>query len=225
MLPGPDRQALRALLFAVILVFAGLLVSMLVPRCARAQLAVSDPPVEAATGDMDVTQFPTLIEWAQMTAVSLTTGGGSGLYTPTVPASILNQSAIMEDWPIDFPGWKPLDEKSTIHAQQIVTDMLTTYGNAMSFAAGSTDDSSLSNIETANAGSTAVLQAIQVNTEAVLALNNKLNQVIASINTLVAIEAMRGANEINVTAQEQASRVGYMLPDPGVQPVQAKTSK
>lgn len=185
---------------------------------------VSDPPVESATTDMDTVQEPGILAQDTLTAQSVTTGGGAGLYTPINGiGSQQNQQLFTAatNFSQDFPGWQSLPATSTLHAQQIVSDMLNTYSSALGIAQSQGNElagEDLSAIEQANASATAVLQALQVNTEAVLALNNQLQMLRQAIIALVTVEATHHAAEISIVAQDRASLIPQMLLNPHNQP-------
>ncbi len=212
-----DGDNLRDLLFALGIIGAALLLwALLFATPARAQLAVSDAPVEASTADMDTVQEPGILAQDTLSATSLTTGGGGGLFTPIGPmlsnwTSNLNQgindpSALEEV----FPGWEPLNPTAAQDAAAITQLALNTYAGAMAICNAQegdfgNEDAVLSQIEADSSQATAVLQAVQANTEALLAVAQQmqLSRQLQAIQTTM--EAVHNSEELNERAQAGAT--------------------
>jgi conjugal transfer/entry exclusion protein len=86
--------------------------------------------------------------------------------------------------------------------------VLTTYGNALAVAQSQEQElagEDFSNIEADSAGATAVLQAIQANTEAVLADVQEQQYTRQLLAALITVEATKAGEELNERAQEEAT--------------------
>jgi hypothetical protein len=198
--------------------------SLLISAPAYAQFGgeiVSDPPVEQNTGTMAAqlttadNALASMLTADQTTATSVTTGGGSGLFQgasgflDTLDANF-NNSVNAQVFTSIFPGWVPLP-LDAIPQDQIVAKLgLATYQAALQIAANQAadfdpEDSHFGTIEAANGASGAVLQAIQANTEAVLAAAQQTQMERQLLITLITVEATRSGEELNERAQQGAT--------------------
>jgi hypothetical protein len=182
---------------------------------------VSDPPTETSTANTVGalgTANSTLRGIAasdSSIATSVTTAGGAGMFqgiagfldaldakfNNTVNAQVFN--AI-------FPGWMPLPADAIPIDRAIATTGLATYQAALQIAAQQSgdfdvEDTHFGTIERANASSAAVLQAIQVNTEAILALGQQLQMERQLLVALITVDATRSGDELNERAQAAAT--------------------
>lgn len=173
----------------------------------------SDAPVEQNTAGILQTDGQILTQ-DTLTATSVTTGGGGGFYTPNASfISSLDQGLFSginsQDFNQWFPGWVALPPNSTdAVAIPLTTTVLTTYGNALALAQSQEQElggEDFSNIEADSAGATAVLQAIQANTEAVLANVQEQQYTRQLLAALLTVEATKAGEELNERAQEQAT--------------------
>jgi len=174
----------------------------------------SDQPTETAVGDLDATQLPADITQNTYSANSLTTGGGTGYYTPINQyLSGLDQSLFSgingQNFQSSFPGFVPLPADSTDTVlKPLTTTLLTTYGQALALAQSQEqelDGESFLPIESANQYSGAVLTAIHANTEAVLAEAQEMQYVRQLLATLITVEATKAAEELNTKTREAAT--------------------
>jgi len=208
------RDNFKPVAAALAIVGAALLACPIFPSKAHAQLAVTDPPVEAATADMDTVQEPGILAQDTATATSVTTGGGGGQYQPnTQYIASLDQQLFSginaQNFASWFPGWValPPDSTDTI-AIPLTNALLTTYGQALAVAqsqAGELAGENLSNIETISTNATAVLQAIQANTEAQLQTAQEVQYLRQLVATLITVEATKAGAELNERAREEAT--------------------
>lgn len=216
----PDWSNVRDGLISVVLAY---IILTFCPKCASAQIGaqiVSDPPVEQATADMDTVQFPALIQQDTTTATSVTTGEGGGNFTPinNYNGQLNNQlfsNINSTDFPTDFPGWQHLPNNTSLFAQQITTDVLATYANAIAIAQSQSNvllSDNLQAIEQVSIGTTSLLAAVQANTDAALAVAQGIQAVRQLLATLVTVEATKAAQELSATAQEQATSQDESLP-------------
>jgi len=177
----------------------------------------SDPAAEASLTDIDTAQLPAILQQQTSTALSLTTPGGSGFYTPSASLiSGLDQQLFAEvnsqNASTLFPGFQPLSYYTIPALQVISSAALRTYANAL--AAGQSQDAELngenfSGIERASAGTTYTLTAIQANTEAALQVASELQYVRQLLITLIEIEATKASEEMNERSQEAATSVAH----------------
>ena len=204
------RDNFKPVAAALAIVGAALLACSIFPSKAHAQLAVTDPPVEAATADMDTVQEPGILAQDTATATSVTTGGGGGQYQPnTQYIASLDQQLFSginaQNFASWFPGWValPPDSTDTI-AIPLTNALLTTYGQALAVAQSQAGEN-LSNIETISTNATAVLQAIQANTEAQLQTAQEVQYLRQLVATLITVEATKAGAELNERAREEAT--------------------
>lgn len=201
-----------------------LLTFLFVPITASAQLGAptvitvpgsvtSDAAVEQNTSGI-LQNTTGILQQDTLTATSVTTGGGGGLYTPNAQfISSLDQGLFSgvndQNFNTWFPGWQPLPPNSTdTVAIPLTKTVLATYGSALYLAQceeQELDGEDFSNIETASAGATAVLQAIQANTEALLAVIQEQQYTRQLLAAILTVEATKAGEEINERAQQNAT--------------------
>jgi hypothetical protein len=182
---------------------------------------VSDPPTETNTANTvgalgaANSTLAGIATSDSAIATSVTTPGGAGLFQgvagfldtlnanfgKTINAQVFN--AI-------FPGWASLPLDAIPRDQAIATLSLATYQAAMQIAANQAadfdaEDSHFGKIEAANGASGAVLQAIQSNTEAILAAAQQTQMERQLLITLITVEATRSGEELNERAQQSAT--------------------
>jgi len=161
---------------------------------------VSDQPVETATTDMDTVQLPPIV-------LSLTTGEGGQDFTPVDFGSLAQQLESISPMG-DYNGWQPISTTSSFDAKTITDDTMGVYNSAytlLNSLAANEDSSDLTAIATANNSATAVLQAIQIQTSATLALAKRVQESneIAIINGTVA--TVQAAEDLNDVAGQAAT--------------------
>jgi hypothetical protein len=189
---------------------------------AYAQIAVTDPPVEASTASTASALHQTnqllgndLNENTQ-TAFSLITGGGAGAwqsnasYLASLASNLSGGINSPQVFASNFPGWQALPANATQLAKQVSLIALKTYagalGTAQQQAAGFTsEDSHLAGIEQVNQSLTTVLQGQQLIVEAILALCQQVQLERQLQVTQVILEATRSGEELNERAQSQAT--------------------
>jgi hypothetical protein len=218
-----DRDNLRDLLTALALIGAAMLAySMLFAMPAWAQLAVSDAPVEGSTAamqssesDIDTVQLPGILKQNTATAQSVTIGGGAGAWQSNAAylnslASNLNNGITAGLFSSTFPGWQALGPDSTQKAKQVAGISLSTYAGALAAAQQQAngfgaEDSHLSGIEQTNQSVAGVLQAVQLNTEAQLALAQQIQLERQLLVTLITVESVKAGEELNERSREAAT--------------------
>jgi hypothetical protein len=174
----------------------------------------SDQAVETSTADIDTVQLPAILQQDTSTATSVTTGGGGGDYQPNSSyITSLDQSLFSginsQNYNTSFPGWLALPPNSTDTVSiPLTTTVLTTYGNALALAQSQEQElegENFTNIETTSSNATALLTAVQANTEAVLADIQEQQYARQLLAALVTVEATRAAAELNAKAREAAT--------------------
>jgi len=173
----------------------------------------SDQAAESSLADIDTAQLPAILQQDTTAAVSLTTPGGSGFYTPNASLiSGLDQQLFAQinsqDAGTLFPGFQPLPSYTIPALKAVSSATLQTYANAL--AAAQSQDAELTGenfgrIESASAGTTYTLTAIQANTEAALQVASELQYVRQLLITLIEIEATKASEEMNERSQEAAT--------------------
>jgi P-type conjugative transfer protein TrbJ len=158
-----------------------------------------------------------------LTTGALTTPGGAGIwqsnagYLASLGSNLnggINSAQLLSG---NFPGWVALPATATQNAKQVATVALATYAGALAAAqqqaAGfSNEDSHLGAIETDNQFVTGVLQAVQANTEAQLAVAQQVQLLRQLVVMQITLEATRAGEELNERAQGQAtSATSYNL--------------
>ncbi len=217
----PDRDNLWDVAAALAIVGAAILAwLLLMPPSAHAQLAVTDPPTEGNTGEtwraVDALGKTAIDIDTQSTAISgsVTTGGGGGDYQPNAQyISNLDEGLFSgvnaQNFGAEFPGWVALPPDSTDTVSiPLVTTVLHTYGQALATAQSQMNElqgESFAPIEQTSTTTTALLTAMQANTEAVLAVGQELQLTRQLVATLITVEATKAAEELNERAQEGAT--------------------
>jgi len=217
-MPGRDRIYVAA---AALLMGAAALAW---PRAAYAQIGASavvtvpgsvtsDQAAEASLADIDTNQLPSILQQDTTTALSLTTPGGSGFYTPNASLiSGMDQQLFAQinsqDASALFPGFQPLPNYTIPQLKAISSAALQTYASAL--AAAQSQDAELTGenfdgIEKASAGTTYTLTAIQANTEAALQVASELQYVRQLLITLIEVESTKASEEMNERSQEVAT--------------------
>jgi hypothetical protein len=148
-----------------------------------------------------------------ITATSVTTGGGAGIYkSNSAYISNLNSTQLSGINPgnfgANFPGWATLPPNSSAIAQAVSGLTLTTYASALADAQsqmGELAAESFSGIEQENASALALLYAVQLNTEVGLQIVNQLQLVRQLLADLVVVEAVDHGERLNERAREQAT--------------------
>ena len=204
-MPPIDRANLRDLLVALGIIAAGLLLySVLFATPARAQLAVSDAPVEASTADMDTVQEPGILAQDTLIATSVTTPGGAGLFQGQAPFLNAMMQTLASGIPdaatylAYFAGWVDFGPTAALLAANITNKIIQTDVNTLnvyqSLAADfDGEDASLGQIEACNQAAGAqrsVLVALQCTNEAIMNLAQhvellEFTQIVKGINDVV----------------------------------------
>ena len=148
-----------------------------------------------------------------ITATSVTTGGGAGIYkSNSAYISNLNSTQLSGintgNFAANFPGWATLPPNSTPIAQAVSGLTLTTYASALANAQTQMSElaaESFSGIEQENSSALALLYAVQLNTEVGLEVVNQLRLVRQLLADLVVVEAVNHAEQLNERAREQAT--------------------
>jgi hypothetical protein len=182
---------------------------------------VSDPPTETNTANTVGalgTANSTLAGIAtsdSAIATSVTTPGGAGLFQGVarfldILNANFNKTVNAQVFSAIFPGWAPLPLDAIPQDRTIATVALATYQAALQIAANQAadfdaEDSHFGTIEAANGTSGSVLQAIQSNTEAVLAAAQQTQMERQLLITLITVEATRSGEELNERAQQGAT--------------------
>ena len=212
-----DRDNIRDGLIGLAITGAVVLgYSLLFAAPAHAQLAVSDAPAEASLADMDTVQEPGILQQSTNAATSLTTAGGAGAWQSLAPyyAQLNNNLASgipdANTFAADFPGFQLLPPDVLPLDQNITTQSLNTYAGALTIAQTQLndlggEDSHLSGIEACNHSVVAVLQAIQCNTEAQLAVAQREQMNGQLLATLLTVETVKAAEELDERAQAVAT--------------------
>jgi hypothetical protein len=206
----------------IALVIALLLMFSATPVSAQDASIVSDPLVEQATAQTANEISQTNSELQQdvtvntQTAASVTTPGDGGLFQ-SVSAFLDNLDANFNGtinsaqvFSALFPGWVPLPADAIPQDVTITTKALATYNAALAAAqtqaAGfDAEETHLGSIEAANLKSTGLLQAIQINTEAQLAVAQQVQLLRQLEVSHITLEATRAGEELNERAQTEAT--------------------
>jgi hypothetical protein len=190
------------------------------PR-AHAQLAVSDAPVEAGIADLQTVQVPGILKQTAASALSLTTPGGAGIWTRQSVYLGHLMDALASGGVVDpqtfasiYPGWFSPGPAAIYAAENVVTKTLNTYAAALTVVKSqatdfATEDTSLGAVEACNSRAAAVLQAIQCNTEAQLAIAQQIQLERQLMMTLIATTAVGNGEQLNGIAQQQAANAVY----------------
>jgi hypothetical protein len=191
-----------------LLVAAILLIAAPAARAQFGGLTVFDPAIYG--------QQTQQLKAEGLTARALTTPGGAGLwqsnagYLASLASNLNGGINSPQLFAGNFLGWVALPPNATQLSKQISGVTLKTYAGALSAeqqqAAGfSNEDSQLAAIETGNQNATAVLQAIQVNTEAELAVAQQIQLLRQLVVIHVTLEATKAGEELNERTQAQAT--------------------
>jgi hypothetical protein len=151
-----------------------------------------------------------------ITANSVTTGGGGGLWQAQggyLTQQSQNLSVGIFDpqkFAANFPGWLALPAKSIQDAKQISALSLATYAGAVAIAQQQAanfgnEDTELGSIAGTSSGSTAVLQAIQANTQAVLAVASQIQELREIELAHLDIDAVHHGEDLNTRARAGAT--------------------
>ncbi len=219
----PHAFALRSTSAAILMALA------LRANPARAQLAVSDSPVEANTTVIAGTvsgisrqQLPAIIAQDTITAQSLTTPGGAGRfqsqlsYLNSLMQTMGSGIANAQIFAATYPGWVDFGANAAATAAQITNQTLTTYADAISVAQAqaanfSGEDEHFQALEACNAASVSVLQAIQCGNEINLAAAQQTQQLRQLEITHIMVDAVHFGEQLNEDAQLGANAQTYFL--------------
>jgi hypothetical protein len=196
---------------------------------ARAQLAVSDSPVETNTtiiasmlSGVSSQQLPAIIGQDTLTAQSLTTPGGAGRfqsqlsYLDSLMQTMGSGVASAQAFAATYPGWIDFGANAAATAAKITNQTLTTYADAISVAQAqatnfSGEDAHFQALEACNAASVSVLQAIQCGNEINLAAAQQTQQLRQLEITHIMIDAVHFGEQLNEDAQLGANAQTYFL--------------
>ncbi len=219
----PHAFALRSTSAAILMVLA------LWANPVRAQLAVSDSPVEANTtviagtlSGISSKQLPAIVAQDTITAQSLTTPGGAGRfqsqlsYLNSLMQTMGSGIANAQIFAATYPGWVDFGANAAATAAQITNQTLTTYADAISVAQAqaanfSGEDAHFQALEACNAASVSVLQAIQCGNEINLAAAQQTQQLRQLEITHIMVEAVHFGEQLNEDAQLGANAQTYFL--------------
>jgi hypothetical protein len=183
---------------------------------------VSDPPVEQSTAQTANELNQTNSKLQQdvtvntQTAASLTTPGDTGLFQgvsgflDTLDGNFNGTINSAQVFSALFPGWVPLPADAIPQGATITTKALATYNAALTAAqtqaAGfDAEETHLGSIEAANLKSTGLLQAVQINTEAQLAVAQQVQMLRQLEVSHITLEATKAGEELNERAQTEAT--------------------
>jgi hypothetical protein len=183
---------------------------------------VSDPATEANTAETAAalgtanTTLSAIQASAATTALSVTRPGDPGLYQgvsqylDTLNSELTGAGISAALMAVMFPGWVPLLPDAIPQDAAIAKMGLATYQAAMQVAQTQATDFDaesvyLTSIESANVGSTGLLQAIQISTEAQLATATQIQMLRQLMISLITIESLRNSEELNERAQAGAT--------------------
>ncbi|HVN90978.1 MAG TPA: hypothetical protein VMT61_14275 [Candidatus Binataceae bacterium] len=180
-------------------------------------------PAYALFGVGDVVFDPTMygqqtlqLQAEGVTASALTTPGGAGLwqsdagYLASLDSNLNGAINSAQVFGGNFPGWSALPANATQLAKQVSTIALRTYAGALSAAqqqAGgfANEDSHLGAIEADSQYASGVLQALQANTEAQLAVAQQVQLLRQLVVMQITLEATKAGEELNERTQAQAT--------------------
>jgi conjugal transfer/entry exclusion protein len=219
----PNVFALRSTSAAILMVLA------LWAKPARAQLVVSDGPVETNTTIIASTlsgvssqQLPAIIAQDTLTAQSLTTPGGAGRfqsqlsYLNSLMETMGSGIANAQIFAATYPGWIDFGANAAATAAKITNQTLTSYADAISVAQAqaanfSREDAHFQALEACNAASVSVLQAIQCGNEINLAAAQQTQQLRQLEITHIMVDAVHFGEKLNEDAQLGANAQTYFL--------------
>jgi len=183
---------------------------------------VSDPPTEQATAQTasELNQTNTTLQQDlranSLTAASVTTTGDSGLFQ-SVSAFLdsldgnfnggINSGQIFA---AIFPGWTPLPADAIAQSASVTAKTMATYIDALNAAQGQaasfdTEENHLGSIESANLGASGLLQAVQINTEAQLAVAQQIQLLRQLEVSHITLDATKAGEELNERARTAAT--------------------
>ncbi len=183
---------------------------------------VSDPATEAntaetaaAVGTANAT-LSTIQASANTTALSVSRPRDPGLYQgvsqylDTLDGELTGAGINAAVMAVMFPGWVPLLPDAIPQDAAIAKMGLATYQAAVQVAQTQATDFDaesvyLASIEGANVGSTGLLQAVQISTEAQLATATQIQMLRQLLISLITIESLRNSEELNERAQAGAT--------------------
>jgi hypothetical protein len=183
---------------------------------------VSDPATETNTAETAGalgtanTTLSSIQASAATTALSVSRPGDPGLYQGVsqyldmLDGELTGAGISAAAMAVLFPGWVPLLPDAITQNASIATMGLATYQAAVQVAQTQATDFDaesvyLTSIEGANVGSTGLLQAIQISTEAQLATATQIQMLRQLMISLITIEALRNGEELNERAQAGAT--------------------
>jgi hypothetical protein len=183
---------------------------------------VSDPATEANTAETAAAlgtanaTLSAIQTSAATTALSVSRPGDPGLYQgvsqylDTLNGELTGAGISAAVMAVMFPGWVPLLPDAIPQDASIAKMGLATYQAAMQVAQTQATDFDaesvyLASIEGANVGSTGLLQAIQISTEAQLATATQIQMLRQLMISLITIESLRNSEELNERAQAGAT--------------------
>ena len=183
---------------------------------------VSDPPTEQATAQTasELNQTNATLQQDfkanSLTAASVTTAGDSGLFQ-SVSAFLdsldgnfnggINSGQIFS---AIFPGWAPLPPDAIPQGANVISKTMATYSAALNAAQGQaasfdTEENHLGSIESANLGAAGLLQAVQINTEAQLAVAQQIQLLRQLEVSHITLDATKAGEELNERARTAAT--------------------
>lgn len=150
------------------------------------------------------------------TALSVSTPGDPGLYQgvsqylDALDGQLTSAGVSAATMSVMFPGWMPLLPDAIPQDSMIATTGLATYQAAVQVAQSQAADfdaenTYLTSIERANTTAPGLLAAVQINTEAQLATATQIQMLRQLTVSLITIEALRNAEELNERAQAGAT--------------------
>jgi hypothetical protein len=172
-----------------------------------------DQAAETSLADIDTVQLPAILQQDTATATSVTTPETSGAYTPIGSyISSLNQQLLSgvnsQNLGGLFPGWQALPPTSTQVAKKVVSTSLQTYASAEAIAESQANElagENFNNIEATSTGTTALLTAVQANTEAALQVASELQYVRQLLITMIVLQSTNASENLNERAQMEAT--------------------
>jgi len=221
-MPPLDIDNVRAVILALAVAIIATVLFDAATAHAQGCMCVADGPTETATADT-ASELETVIGLLKqdvkentITATSVTTGGGGGLwraeggYLTSLTQNLSLGIFDPQKFAANFPGWLALTPTSTQDAKQISALSLATYAGAVTIAQQQAanfgnEDNQLGAIESASSDSGAVLQAIQANTEAVLAVASQIQALRQIEITHLDIDAVHHGEELNERARAEAT--------------------
>jgi hypothetical protein len=186
------------------------------PAFAQGASIVSDPPVEISTAQT-ASELSQDIAVNTQTATSVTTGGGAGYFQGVAPYldsldANFNNGAINSSQTFAglFPGWQALPADTIPASSAIATAGLATYRAALAAAQQQasgfdSEDTHLGALESGNQAASSVLQAIQINTEAMLAVAQQIQLLRQLTVAQITLDATKAGEELNERAQGEAT--------------------